>query len=125
MIISREYVTFRHLVNSGDEGGKVFIEKLHESYDKSMWDEVWSILAEKCLYQREMSWAFSKLGEVIDAFALLDVETPFDNGCTYEDVTDAEVVYRDEESIKLHLVSNRFGDHVIIKVVRISEEKND
>ena len=38
MIISREYVTFRRLVSSGDEAGKIFIEKLHESYEKNRWD---------------------------------------------------------------------------------------
>lgn len=105
MIISREYVTFRTLVASGDEGGKIFMEKLRESYDKSMWDEVWEKLADQYLHQREMSWAFYKLGDVIEAFERLDKEVPFDNGFTYEDVNDTEIVWRDENSVVIHLVS--------------------
>ncbi len=46
MIIKRKYVNFRKLVSCGDEGGKIFIEKLHQSYDENMWDEVWNKLAD-------------------------------------------------------------------------------
>ena len=119
MIISREYVTFRFLVASGDEAGKIFIEKLHESYDKNMWDEAWESLADYCLYQRTMEWAFPKLGDVIDAFERLDKTTPFDNGFTYEDVNSIEVVWKDEDSIVLHLVSKVDEISNIVKVVTV------
>ena len=119
MIISREYVTFRRLVSSGDEAGKIFIEKLHESYEKNRWDEVWEALADQCLYQREMSWAFYKIGDVIEAFERLDKTNPFDNGFTYDDINDTNIVWRDEESITLHLISQIEGLSTIVKVVTI------
>ena len=119
MIISREYVAFRRLVSSGDEAGKIFIEKLHESYDKNMWDDVWESLADYCLYQRAMEWAFPKLGDVIEAFKRLDKTTPFDNGFTYDDVNSTEIVWKDDASIVLHLVSKVDGISNIIKVVNV------
>ena len=121
MIIKREYVTFRCLVSSGDEAGKIFIEKLHESYDKEVWERVWETLADQCLYQREMGWAFYKLGDVIEAFESLDNESPFDNGFSYEDVNDTEIVWRDEESVVIHLVCKRDGYANIVKVVTVED----
>jgi len=121
MIIAREYVTFGRLVSSNDEGGKIFLEKLHKYYDKSMWDEVWNKLADKCLYQRDMSWAFKNIGGVIDEFKRLDDERPFDNGCTYEDINDSCVVGADETSVKVHLISKKYGESTIVKVVTIED----
>ena len=40
MVISRKYVTFRKLLDSGDEAGIFFMEKLHESYPKDMWNGI-------------------------------------------------------------------------------------
>ena len=121
MIISRTYVTFRRLVNSGDEAGTYFIEKLHESYPEDMWDDVWNTLADQCLYQREMSWAFLKLGDVIEKFKKLDIEKPYDNGCTYEDVTESNIEYKDEEGVTLHLIANKWGEKIIVKVVDVKD----
>ena len=121
MIIAREYVTFGRLVSSNDEGGKIFLEKLHKSYDKSMWEEVWNKLADQCLYQRDMSWAFKNIGDVIDEFKRLDEESPFDNGCTYEDINDSCVVGADETSVKVHLISKKYGESTIVKVVTIED----
>ena len=119
MIISREYVTFRRLVSSGDEAGKIFIEKLHESYDKSLWDDAWESLADYCLYQRVMEWAIYNIGDVIDEFERLDKEAPFDNGFTYEDVNDTEIVWKDENSVIIHLVSRVEECSGIVKVVTV------
>ena len=119
MIINREYVTFRQLILSGDKAGEFFIEKLHQSYDESMWNEVLEKLSDQCLYQREMSWAFYNLGDVIDEFERLDKEAPFDNGFTYEDVNDTEIVCKDETSVVIHLVSKIEGYSSIVKVVTV------
>ena len=119
MIIKREYVTFRHLVSSGDEAGKIFIEKLHESYNKNMWDRVWESLADCCLYQRVMEWAFFKIGDVVEAFERLDSELPFDNGLSYEDVTDSEIVWKDEDSVIIHLLCKRDEYANIVKVITV------
>lgn len=119
MIIKREFVSFRKLVTCGDKAGTIFIEKLHQSYDEYMWDEVWETLADQCLFQREMGWAFAKLGDVIEAFERLDETAPFDNGLSYEDINDTEIVWRDEDSIVLHLVSKIEGYSTIVKVVTV------
>ena len=119
MIISREYVTFRHLVLCGDEAGKIFVEKLHESYPKDMWDRVWESLADHCLYQRVMEWAFFKMGDVVESFERLDNESPFDNGLSYEDITDSEIVWKDEDSVIIHLLCKRDGCSNIVKVITV------
>lgn len=119
MIIKRKYVSFRKLVSCGDEGGRIFIEKLHQSYDENMWDDVWNRLADQCLYQSDMSWAFTKLGDVIETFEMLDATKPFDNGFSYDDVNDTEIVMSDDNSIVLHLVYKIEGYSTIVKVVTI------
>lgn len=119
MIISRYYVTFRQLLNSGDDAGTFFMNKLHESYPEYMWDEAWNMLADQCLYQREMGWAFTKLGDVIERFEKLDNEKPYDNGCTYGDVSEAEVVDWDDNYVRLHLIANKWGEKIIVKIVEI------
>lgn len=119
MIIKREYVTFGYLVNSGDPAGKLFIECLHESFPEERWEELFNVFYSLCLYQREMSWAFERLDKIIDGFNKLDMEQPFDNGLSYADVKDIDIVWKDEDSIKLHLISNIDGYRHIINVVEL------
>ena len=121
MIISRTYATFRQLLNSGDEAGTFFIEKMYESYPEYMWDDMWNKFADQCLYQREMSWAFTKLGDVIEKFSELDKTKPYDNRCTYEDVNETEIVLKDEDSITLNLIANLYGEKIIVKNLTIKE----
>lgn len=119
MIISREYVTFRQLLNSGDEAGKFFVEMLHESYPENMWDNAFDSLAEFCLFQRNMDWAFNKIGDLIVKFTELDEKSPFDNGCSYGDINDFEIELKDDDYIKYHLISNCNGNRIIVKVVEM------
>ena len=121
MIISRQYVTFRQLLNSGDEAGSFFMEKVHESYPENVWNDVWNMLSDQCMYQRDMGWAFAKLGDVIEKFEELDKEKPYDNGCTYEDVFEAEVIASDDNYVKLHLIANKWGEKIIVKIVEITD----
>ena len=123
MIISREYVTFRRLVDGGDPGGKLFVELLHKSFDKDMWDDVYEMLADQCLYQREMGWAFTYLGDVIEEFRKLDQEQPYDNGFSFEDVWAGEVLWSDENAVTMLLVNNAWGEKSIVKVVEISNDQ--
>lgn len=122
MIIKREYVTFRRLVEGGDIGGKIFIEAFRQSYPEERWEELYTMLADQCLFQRDMGWAFGKIGMVIDNFEKLDIEHPYDNGFSFKDVSEGEVIYRDEESITMHLINWSYGIKSIVKVIEI---KND
>ena len=121
MIIKREYVTFRRLINSGDKGGKLFVDILKKYHDEEMQNAYICALGELCLYQREMDWALMGIDKLIEGFHKLDEEEPFDNGYTLDDVNDVDIVWKDEESIVLHLV-NKFDDvSSIIKVVEIAK----
>ena len=121
MIISRQYVTFRRLVNCGDPAGEFFVKKLSESYPQEDWERIWEMLADQCLDQREMSWCFYKLGDVIEKFEQLDKEIPFDNGYNYDDINDVSIRYRDENMIVLHLIVRMYGEETIVKVVTIEK----
>lgn len=123
MIISREYVTFRRLVDGGDPGGKLFMDLLHKSFDEDMWDEIYAMLADQCLYQREMGWAFTYLGDVIDGFKKLDREQPYDNGFTFDDVWEGEVLRSDENAVTMLLINNSWGTKSIVKVVEITNDQ--
>lgn len=48
------------------------------------------------LYQREMEWCLDTIGDIIDGFEKLDEESPYDNGYSYEDVNDVDIVWRDK-----------------------------
>jgi len=122
MIIKREYVTFDYLIRSNDPGGKLFIECVQESFSedgKKRQDEIIALLSPYCLFQREMSWAMSSIGKLIDGFKKLDKEKPFDNGCTLEDVNDVDIIWKDETSITLHLMHRKHGNECIVKVVKL------
>ena len=123
MIISREYVTFRRLVDGGDPGGKLFMELFKKSYPPKRWDEIYEMLADQCLYQREMGWAFADLGDVIEGFEKLDKEQPYDNGFTFDDVWEGEVLYRDEAAVTMLLINKSWGAKSVVKVVEITNEK--
>ena len=120
MIIKREFVTFRRLIESNDPGGKLFMDLFRKSYPEDMWDEVYRILIDQCLYQREMGWAFHGIGELIDGFTKLDQEQPYDNGFTLNDVWTGEVLYRDDASVTMLLINNAMGQKSIVKVVEIN-----
>ena len=119
MIIERQYVTFRNLINSGDPAGKFFVEKFKESYPQEDWERIGEMLADQCLYQREMGWCFYKIGDVIEMFEQLDKESPFDNGCTYEDVNDFDIRYRDEHMMVMHLISRTQDVKTVVQVVTL------
>jgi hypothetical protein len=121
MIISRYYVTFRQLINSGDEAGEFFVQKLHESYPEEMWDEVFETLMDQCLYQREMGWAFYKLDEVLEKFNELDEKKPYDNLLSLSDVNDVELISKTDDYIELHLINKIFDSKSIVKVVVVEQ----
>ena len=119
MIIKREYVPFGVLMQKDFESKAIFEKALKESFPEEECERVRANLFWLCLYQREMDWAFRKLGDVIEGFERLDKEKPFDNGLGYEDVNEVELVSGDEEGVVLHLLNRFDGFKTIVKVVEI------
>ena len=120
MIIKREYVTFRRLVDSNDIGGKLFMDLFRKSYPKRRWEEIYNLLADQCLYQREMGWCFTEINALIEGFEKLDQEQPYNNEFTFDDVWEVEVLESDENSITMLLLNTDFGVKSIVKVVEIT-----
>lgn len=119
MIISREYVTFRRLINSGDPAGELYIELFRKSYPEEYWDKFYERTLDACLYQRDMGWGFTKIAELIKGFKKLDRTHPYDNGLSFADVTDTEILDKDENGITLLLINKASGE--IVKVVEITK----
>ena len=122
MIISREYVTFRRLVDGGDPAGKLFMDLFRRSYPEDRWDEIYQALADQCLYQREMGWAFTEICALLEGFEKLDNEQPYDNGFTFDDVWEGEVLWQDENAVSMLLINKAWGTKSIVKVVEINND---
>ena len=121
MKISREYVTFKRLVEQNDPGGKLFMELLQKTYPKDRWDEAYDMLKNRCLYQREMEWGFHNIRKLIDGFRKIDMDDPYDNGCTPEDIWGAEVLRNEGDTITLLLTthSKKSREIVLVKQIKI------
>lgn len=122
MIIKRKYVPFCVLFNRDKEAWDIFEKAFNESYPEQDRERVASRLFEQCLEQREMGWCFKKLEDVIDGFERLDKERPYDNGLSYKDVNETEIVYRDEEGFVLHLICRFDGLRQIVKIVEFKDQ---
>ena len=124
MIIKREYVPFWKLKADDIEAGEIFDKAFNESfanYDEK--EELYQRFMNLSLYQREMGWAFHKIGDLVDGFEKLDIEKPYDNGFVFSDVNKIEIAWKDEESIRLHLI-NKFEDtELIVKVVELETDR--
>lgn len=119
MIISREYVKFKHLVDQNDPGGKLFMKLLQKTYPKERWNEAYTMLKNYCLYQREMEWGFRNIGELIEGFKKIDNEEPYDNGYSSEDIWAAEVLRHDGDTITLLLTTAPKKNRKIVAVKQI------
>ena len=100
MQISREYVTFKRLIEQNDSGGRLFMELLRKTYPKEDWDNAYDMLKNFCLYQREMEWGFHNILNLIEGFKKIDIEEPYDNGYSTEDIRAVEILYKDIHSKK-------------------------
>lgn len=116
LIIERKYVKFLTLINTDIKAKELFMSAFNESYPPEDRQRVFEMLAHQCLYQREMGWCFSKLGDVIDGFQMLDKENPYDNGFSYSDVNDLEIAFKDDEELIIHLIHRFDGEKYIVKV---------
>ena len=121
MIIERKYVPFCVLFNRDKEAWEIFNKAFEESYSKEDRDSVMEMLSPQCLYQKDMGWCFDKLVDVIDGFEKLDKDKPYDNGLSYKDVNETEIVSRGEEGLVLHLICRFDGINNIVKIVKFED----
>lgn len=123
MIIKREYVPFWKLKLDDKEAGDIFDKAFNESFaDYDEKEELYQRFMNLSLYQREMSWAFHKIGDLVEGFEKLDKKKPYDNGFDLSDVNKVEIVMKNEESLTLHLM-NKFEDtELIVKIVEVKSD---
>ena len=124
MIISREFVVLNELLLKDKKAADIFNKAFTKSY-KGLNEEErknqYSFLLSQCLYQRVIEWAFDALLDVLEGFKCLDEEEPYDNGFTFDDVNRADVVWSDENEVRLHLIHSYYGVDSIVKVVSIKK----
>ena len=116
MIIERKYVSFISLINTDEKAKEIFFNAFNKSYPPEDRERIFSILAYLCLYERDMGWCFKYLGDVIDGFSKLDIESPYDNGFSYSDVNDVEIAFKSDDELIIHLLHNFDGVKHIVKV---------
>ena len=116
MIIERKYVSFISLINTDEKAKEIFFTAFNKSYPPEDRERIFSELAYLCLYEREMSWCFEYLGDVIDGFSKLDIESPYDNGFSYSDVNDVEIAFKSDDELTIHLLHKFDGVKYIVKV---------
>ena len=77
----------------------------NNSYLPEFREEAWKMLAYQSLSEMQIGWCFNKNKTLIDDFAKLDKEDPFDNGLSLADVNCVEITDRSCNGITLELRS--------------------
>lgn len=124
MIIERKYVPFCVLINRDKEAWAIFEKAFNESYPPEDRERIWPMLMPQCLFERDMGWCFSKIGDIIEGFEKLDQEKPYDNGLSYRDVNETRIVSAGEDGLVLHLICRFDGVYNIVKIVEFEDEKD-
>ena len=119
MIIERQYVPFGILCERDSKSKEIFMKAFNDSYSKAERERIWLILSQQCLYEKDIGWAFRKLGDVIEGFEMLDKIHPYDNGYTLDDVDEVEIIEKQEEYINLHLINKSYDKKFIVKNIKI------
>ena len=128
MIIKRKYVPLWKLKETDIEAMEVFNKAFNSSYLDLTGEEkevIYQRFMQICLYQFEIGTAFSKIVEVKQFFDLLDKQKPYDNGFTFDDVTETEIISQNENCIILLLINNFEDKRQIVKLVEIYNEKEE
>ena len=121
MIIERKYVPFSVLFNRDKEAWAIFESAFNKSYSQEERDRIAASLLPLCLYQREMSWCFRFLNEVIEGFERLDKEKPYDNGLSYKDVNETQIVSSGDEGLVIHLICKFDGINNIVQILELKD----
>lgn len=113
MIISREYIPFRELISRHDKAAELFVKLSKKAYPADMWAQCFLDLSDYALYQREMSWAFRGIADLIEGFRKLDEEYPYDTGYELQDARSAEVIWRKENTMALLRTDADEGNNIV------------
>ena len=119
MIISREYIPFRTLIDKHDKGGDLFIKLCKKAYPKDMWERAYLQLSDFSLYQREMEWGFHKIVDLIEGFHKLDENEPYDTGYDLHDAQTADILWSSENSMMLLLRTGETQGRKIVGLIEI------
>ena len=122
MIISREFVPFRRLVECGDKGGILFQKLCKKVYPEDMVEEAYRFLLDRSLYQREMEWGFRGIGELIEGFRKLDEKEPYDNGYSFDDVWGSELYRKYDDKAIILLLTGMDEKSEVVRVIEIDRE---
>ena len=119
MIVSREYIPFRTLIDNYDKGGALFTKLCKKAYPKDMWERAYLQLSDYALYEREMSWAFHGIGDLIEGFRKLDESDPYETGYDIHDARTADILWRSENSMTLLLRAGAEKGNAIVGVIEV------
>ena len=119
MIVSREYIPFRTLIEQYDKGGELFIKLCKKSYPRNMWERAYLWLADYALYQREMEWGFSGICELIEGFHKLDQDDPYETGYDLNQACTAEIIQMNEHTMTLLLYTGEENKKAIVGVIEV------
>ena len=119
MIISREYIPFRTLIDKYDKGGELFIKLCKEAYPKDMWERAYLQLSDFALYQREMEWGFHKIADLVEGFRELDESEPYDTGYDLHDAQTADILWSSETTMTLLLRTGEAQGREIVGLIEI------
>lgn len=125
MIIKREYVPFKFLLSRDPKAEKLFMtvfEKSYQGMDNEQRARCFDSLIQLSLSQRELGWCMTEIGDLISGFEKLDIEKPYDNGLTYNDVDRIDIIDKDESGVTVQLVSQFDGNEQIISIERIERD---
>ena len=72
-------------------------------------------------YKRFLLLGLKRLVDVIEGFERLDKEKSYDNGLSYKDVNETEIVSCGDEGLVLHLICRFDGINNIVKIVNFED----
>lgn len=120
MIVKREFVPFKEIIDFDPAGAKVFLDTFypHESTERRANLFMHFTGSNLRLCDRDMGWAYENIRKLIDEFERLDRECPYDTSYSLDDVYSAELLERrsDEQYLTFSLYTK---EHYFIGVKRL------
>ena len=123
MIVSREYIPFKKLIDNYDKAGTLFVELCKKSYPADMWAKALLDLSEYALFQREMEWGFHGIGKLIEGFQKIDAEEPFETGYDISDACHADIIRCDADKVTLLLRTDSNHGNDVVGVITVDIPK--